>query len=160
LTERSPTLRFAFIAAVIVKGIDGAIESVAGAIVALAGTQSLYALLIRVTAPELELHPQSHAVHLIRHGAQGLVHASSRFVAIWLLVHGILKLALAVELLRGRRWIFPVASGVLACFVGYMAYRLTGHWSTWLLAFALFDVMTIALVLNEWRSQLAGIKAS
>ena len=160
MNERSPALRFAFIAAIIVKGVDGAVESVAGTIVAIAGTQSLYEFVIRVTAPELELHPQSHAVHLIRHGAQGLAHASSRFVAIWLLVHGILKLALAIELLRGRRWIFPVATGILACFVGYMAYRLTGHWSPWLLAFAMFDVVTIGLVLHEWRSQRAAVRAS
>lgn len=160
MTKRSPALRFAFIGAVIVKGIDGAVESAAGAIVALAGTQSLYEFVIRVTAPELELHPQSQAVHLIRHGAQGLAHASSSFIAIWLLAHGILKLVLAIELLRGHRWIFPVAVGVLAGFVGYMAYRLTGHWSSWLLAFALFDVLTIGLVLHEWRSQLVGIKAS
>jgi Predicted membrane protein (DUF2127) len=63
----------------------------------------------KVTAPELELHPASKTVHTFRHGAQGLAQASSRSIAIWLLVHGLLKLALAIELLRGKTWIFPVA---------------------------------------------------
>jgi hypothetical protein len=26
------------------------------------------------------------------------------------------------------------------------------HWSGWVLSFALFDLITLALVLNEWRS--------
>ena len=55
--------------------------------------------------------------------------------------------------LRGKTWIFPVAVVVLAGFVSYMGYRLAGHWSPWLLAFALFDTITIALVLHEWRAE-------
>jgi uncharacterized membrane protein len=39
--------------------------------------------------------PASKTVHILRHGAQGLAHASSHFIAIWLLAHGLLKLALA-----------------------------------------------------------------
>lgn len=151
--QQSRSLRFAFLAAVAIKGLDGAIESVAGAIVAIAGTQGIYDFIIRVTAPELELHPASKTVHILRHGAQGLAHASSHFIAIWLLAHGLLKLALAIELLRGKTWIFPVAVVVLAGFVSYMGYRLAGHWSPWLLAFALFDTITIALVLHEWRAE-------
>lgn len=158
--QQSRSFRFAFLAAVAIKGLDGAIESVAGAIVAVAGTQGVYNFIIRVTAPELELHPASETIHVIRHGAQGLAHASSHFVVIWLLAHGLLKLALAIELLRGKTWIFPAAVVVLGGFVGYMGYRLAGHWSPWLFAFALFDTVTIALVLNEWRAERAGRSAT
>src|SRR4029077_1307265 len=107
--------------------------------VAILGTPGIYALVIQITAPELDLHPDSRAVHLIRHGAFNLAHVSSRFIIIWLLVHGILKLVLAVELMRERTWIFPVAAAILSGFVIYMASRLAVHWSPWLLAFAMFD---------------------
>jgi|SRR5579862_4513862 len=149
-------LRMAFLAAVAVKGIDGMIETVAGVVVAVLGTEGVYELVIRFTAPELDLHPASKTIHLLRRGASDLSHASSRFIVIWLLVHGILKLALAIELLRGRSWIFPVAAIVLSAFVAFMAYKLVIHYSAWLLAFALFDLVTVALVLNEWRSHRAG----
>ena len=124
----------------------------AGVAVAALGTRAIYDLVIQLTAPELDLHPESRAVHLLRHGASSLAHASSRFVVVWLLVHGVLKLFLAVELLRGRSWIFPVAAAILSGFVVYMTSRLLAHWSPWLLAFALFDLVTVALVLNEWRA--------
>jgi len=138
-----------------VKGVDGLVETVAGAFVGIAGTQGLYAFIIRITAPELDYHPGSHVIQLIRRGASGLAHSSHRFVVVWLLVHGILKLVLAVELLRGKSWIFPFACAILAGFVAYMTYRLAHHWSSWMFAFALFDVMTLALVANEWRAHRA-----
>ena len=50
------------------------------------------------------------------------------------------------------RWIFPVAVVILVGFIAFMGYRLTHHWSVWLFGFALFDVLTLALVINEWRS--------
>ena len=108
-----------------------------------------------IAASELDLHPESRAVHLLRHGASSLAHASSRFVVVWLLVHGVLKLFLAVELLRGRSWIFPVAAAILAGFVAFMTYKLSVHYSPWVLALALFDLITVILVLNEWRSHRA-----
>jgi hypothetical protein len=40
----------------------------------------------------------------------------------------------------------------VARFIAYMSWRLTIHWSDWLLGFALFDLLTLTLVLNEWRS--------
>jgi uncharacterized membrane protein len=146
-------LRLAFLAAVAIKGIDGLIETAAGLFLAIAGPWSFYALVVWLTAPELDFHPASKAVHAVRHGAASLAQGSDHFVLVWLLAHGVIKLALAIELLRGRKWIFPVAAAVLAGFVGYMLFRLTLHWSAWLLAFALFDVITIVLVLREWRTK-------
>lgn len=147
------TLRIAFLAAVALKGIDGLAETLAGILVAFLGTQGVYDLVIQLTAPEFDLHRQNRAVHLLRHGASSFAHASSRFVVIWLIAHGIVKLALAIELLRGKTWVFPVAITILSGFVGYMTYRLAGHFSWWPFAFALFDAMTVALVLNEWRAR-------
>ena len=157
--RQSPALRIAFLAAVAIKGIDGLIETATGAFVAIAGPSGLYTLIVRITAPELDFHPAERAIHAVRQGAAGLEHASGHFVVIWLLAHGVIKLALAIELLRGRRWIFPVASSVLAGFVGYMAWRLASHWSAWLFAFALFDVITIFLVIREWRTQARAASA-
>lgn len=145
-------LRTVFLGAVAIKGIDGLVETVAGVAVMVLGTEGIHHLVIQLTAPELDLHPASKTIHLLRHGATNLEHASSRFIVIWLLVHGILKLALAIELLRGRSWIFPVAAVILSGFVAFMTYKLFVHYSLWLLAFALFDLITVVLVLNEWRS--------
>ena len=60
-------------------------------------------------------------------------------------------LAFMLAVLGGGRWIYPVGTAILLGFIVFMAHRLTEQWSDWLLGFALFDAMTLALVLNEWR---------
>jgi uncharacterized membrane protein len=129
--QRSPTfLHFAFLAAIVLKGVDGIIEAAVGLVIWVAGSWPIYRFVVRIT----------------------LAHASHPFVVTYLLIHGFLKLAIAVSLLLGKVWIFPIASAVLAGFILYMGFRLTTHWSGWLLGFALFDALTLLLVLNEWRN--------
>lgn len=143
----------AYLIAIAIKGFDGALETLLGITVAILGRQGLYDLLISLAAPELDNHPDSRASHIIRHSADGLMHASHGFMVAYLLAHGLLKLGIAIGLFReNTEWIFPVGSAVLVGFIAYMSYHLTLHWSYWLLAFALFDGVTLALVLNEWRT--------
>ncbi len=149
---RSSLAHRAYLAAITIKGLDGAIELLLGGIVAILGAQRFSAMLIAWSAPEIAGNPESHAMRFIRHSAAGLAHASTTFVIIYLLAHGVLKLGIAINLLREKSWIFPVAVVILVGFIAFMGYRLTHHWSVWLFGFALFDVLTLALVINEWRS--------
>jgi uncharacterized membrane protein len=153
LAKRSSLFHRGFVAAIAIKGLDGAIELVLGVIVAVMGSHRLYDFIIALTTPDLPDDPISPTAHFIQHGASGLAHASNLFVVTYLLAHGVIKLAIAINLLRERsRWIFPAASVLLTGFIAFMSYRLTTHWSAWLLGFALFDLLTLALVLNEWRN--------
>jgi uncharacterized membrane protein len=153
LPQKYSTAHKAYLVAIAIKGFDGAVEILLGIAVAALGRQGLYNLLIGIFAPELENHPDSHLSHLVRHGADGLMHASHGFMIFYLLAHGILKLGIAIGLFRENTdWIFPVASAVLVGFIVYMSSHLAVHWSYWLFAFALFDAVTLLLVLNEWRN--------
>jgi uncharacterized membrane protein len=144
-------LHDAYLGAILIKGFDGAVEVLAGLIIAVTGTERLSEWVIRLTAPELNgHHPALHALHS---GAERLANSPHHFVAFYLLVHGMLKFGIVVALLKGTaRWVFPVASLILTGFIAYMSWRLSLRWSDWLLGFALFDLLTLALVLNEWRT--------
>lgn len=154
MSRKITTVHNAYLVAIAIKGFDGAVEMLLGIIVAVLGRHGLYNLLISLAAPELENHPYGRIAHFVHRTADGLIHASHGFIVFYLLVHGILKLGIAIGLFRERtEWIFPVGSVVLAGFIVYMSLSLAAHWSYWLLAFAIFDSITLALVLNEWRSQ-------
>jgi uncharacterized membrane protein len=152
LQQRSSLAHRAYLAAITIKGLDGAIELLLGGAVATLGAQRFSAMLIAWSAPDVAGDAGSPVMHFVRHSADGLAHASTLFVIIYLLAHGVLKLGIAINLLREKNWIFPVAVVVLVGFIAFMGYRLTHHWSVWLLCFALFDMLTLALVINEWRS--------
>lgn len=154
LTNKQNKLaHFAYVITIAVKGIDGGIETMLGLIIWLSGPQRWYAFLLHISAPELLEEPGNHRfVELVRNGASNLLHSPVSFIVAYLVIHGVLKLALALVLLRGGgRWIFPVAAAILVSFIGFMSWHLAEHWSNWVLGFALFDFVTLLLVLNEWR---------
>ena len=149
---KSSPVHLAYLVTLAVKGFDGAVEILAGLVILLTGPQRIYHWVVRVTAPELYDGSHVAAVHAIRRGAERLATTGAHFVEFYLVVHGLLKLALVLVLVRGGgRWIFPVGALILVAFITYMGFRLSQQWSDWLLGFALFDVLTLALVLNEWR---------
>ena len=142
----------AYVVTIAIKGLDGGLETLGGLVIWITGPQRLYRWVFRITAPELYTGDHVRAVEAVRRGAQHLAVTGAHFVVFYLLVHGVLKMALALVLLRGGgRWIYPVGTAILVGFIIFMAHRLTEQWSNWLLGFALFDAMTLALVLNEWR---------
>jgi uncharacterized membrane protein len=155
LARRPQILHDAYLGAILIKGIDGAVETLAGIVIALTGPERIYEWVFRLSAPELR---GGHlALHALRTGAEKLANGPHRFVIIYLLVHGLLKLGVALALLKGTaRGIFPATSLVLAGFIAYMGWRLSIRWSDWLLGAALFDLLTLALVLNEWRAHDNG----
>jgi|GEM_PF-943624 uncharacterized membrane protein len=143
----------AYIVTIAWKAVDGAIETILGLIIWISGPSRWYAFLLHLSAPELLEEPGNHHfIELLRNGANSLLSSSISFIVAYLLIHGVLKLALALVLLRGGgRWIFPVATLILLGFIGFMGWHLAHHWTNWVLAFALFDFITLLLVLNEWR---------
>jgi len=139
-----------YMVAVAIKGIDGAIETFLGLLIAAAGTQRLAELILSFIVPELEQHPESRMLRAAHHGATDLFHATGHFAVAYLLIHGLLKVGIAYNLLLEKRWIFIPAFVVLTGFVLFMGMRLFEHWSAWLLALALFDMITLALVIIEY----------
>jgi uncharacterized membrane protein len=140
----------AYLVTIAVKGADGIIETVLGLLLAITGPQRLYSLVLHFTTPELENNPGNKAAAAVQHGAAGLAHASASFAIAYLLTHGVLKSGISISLLLGQRWIFAPACVILTGFILYMGYHATQHFSWWLVGFAGFDLLTLALVMNEW----------
>ena len=144
----------AYLITIAIKGIDGAIETVLGLLIWAGGADRFHTFLLGFTAPELMEAPSGAFMQLLRSGAAQLMDSSVGFVVLYLLAHGVLKVVLALVLLTGGgRWVYPVATTILTGFIGFMSWHLAEQWSNWVLAFALFDLFTLLLVLNEWRNE-------
>jgi uncharacterized membrane protein len=154
VTSPNRVAHLAYVVTIAIKGFDGALETILGAVIALTGTSKLYAWFLTFTAPELYGDDSKHPIsRFLQAGALKLVDSPAGLIVSYLLIHGILKLILAVVLLRGGgRWIFPLATAILVGFIGFMCWHLAESWSNWVLGFAIFDFATLLLVLNEWRN--------
>ena len=94
------------------------------------------------------------ATHLLR-TAHGLTGSAVLFGAIYLLVHGLVKVILVAALLKNQLWAYPWTIAFLGVFIAYQLYRLSFHPSVGLTALTIFDAVIAWLTYREYRKRLA-----
>ena len=141
-----------FVVAVVLKGLNGMVELVAGSSILAVGHAGLNGIVTLLTARELSEDPTDLVANLLRRWFAQLSPDAELFAAVYLLTHGVAKIVLATCLLREKSWAFPVAAAFFALFIAYMSYRLVLGWSWSIAAFCLLDLATLFLVLHEWRA--------
>ena len=135
---------------VIIKGLDGLVQAVAGLALWLAGPQAVLRLAAAITARELAEDPRDLIANYIVRLGHAPVH-SEAIIAAYLLLHGIAKMIIAASLLRGRLWAYPAAIAVFGAFAAYqiIVYGQTRSW--WILALTIVDILVVALTWHEYR---------
>jgi uncharacterized membrane protein len=157
-----PTLvdRF-FVLALIVKGFDGVLEIIGGTLLIVVPLDSLHGL---ATSVIYELQDSNHtfiadSIIKLNHD---LTPGLALFGALYLLIHGIVKVGLVIALLSRRYVLYPYAIGVLILFTLYQAYEFIYNPSLGLATLTIFDIVIVVLTYVEWRrhtrpaSQLPG----
>ena len=143
-----------FQAAVLLKGIDGVLELIGGVLLLLVTPSAMHRLVVVLTQHELAEEPDDWIALMLRHLAESFSVETRHFASAYLIGHGILKLFLAVSLLRERLWAFPVGLSVFAVFVAYQLHRLSRTHSLTLLALTALDVIVMALIWREYHSRV------
>ena len=141
----------AFLAGTALKGLDGCLELLGGIILLTITRPEIRHMIALLTREEFAEDPSDFLANHAAHMAQQLTSGTQHFVAAYLLAHGAIKVALVAGLLRGVRWVFPLALGMLTAFIGYQVWRLMRIPSWALGVFTLIDMAVIALIWHEWR---------
>lgn len=149
-----------FMLAVVIKGVDGLFEMVGAFLLSVVRPSTLNAVVAVMTEHELFGTRGDILFRALRVWFAGLTPDTLRFAAAYLFVHGAMKALLAVGLLAGRPWAYPVGSAFLAIFLAYTLYRMSLGWSWVLFGFAMIDAVTLLLVLREWTAERSGAHAS
>jgi len=134
------------------KGLDGLGEVVGGLWLLLLGPLRLQAWIGALVAPELRQDPGDFVATHILHWAAQFNQGSVLFAAIYLLSHGVTKLVVIVEILRGRLWAYPGLIWLTAAFAAYQIYHMAVAGPSFaFVALTLFDLLIIALTVVEYR---------
>jgi uncharacterized membrane protein len=141
-----------FLVAVAIKGIDGGLQLIGGLLLTIIPPAAITgAANVLITRDLLGDQNGVLAQHL-QTAAENFANGSSRwFAIIYLLAHGVVKLALVWALVRRILPAFPVAVVVLSAFVVYEVWRAVHTHSIALPIFAAIDLAIIVLVLREYR---------
>jgi Predicted membrane protein len=137
---------------VILKGIDGLIELLAGILLIVAPSAPHHAL----TAVASELSETPTSLRMLLAGYlesldDKLIQSGLTFLVVFLILHGAVKLALVYFLLRRVHRAYPYALAVLIAFLGYQLYTLIVAPTIGMGVLTALDVVIIVLVYKEYR---------
>jgi uncharacterized membrane protein len=144
-------IRDIFYIGVILKGIDGVIETIAGFALIFISHAQLGAIVSFLTREELLEDPRDAIANYLTDTFHNFSGASQHFSALYLLVHGVVKMVLVVGLLRNRLWAYPAAIAVFTALGLYQAYYVVLDRSLLLTALTILDVVIILLTRHEYR---------
>jgi len=137
------------------KGMDGLLEVAGGLVLLVATRHTLIRAVHHLVRGEISEDPGDLVANALLRLAGHLSVGVKVFATAYLLLHGLIKLALVGGLLAEKRRVFPVALVVLGLFLSYQLYRLVITPSAWLAALSTVDAMIFVLVWREWRTLAA-----
>ena len=142
-----------FEAALILKAINASIEIIGGLIVLFVNKAFLITTILNLLQGELTDDPHDFVANFIVNSAVTLSVSSTYFFAVYLLIHGFVKIFLVICLLKRKLWAYPLAIIAFSLFVIYELYRLNTVHSLWLLILIILDFLIIILTIHEYKIQ-------
>jgi uncharacterized membrane protein len=120
---RSQLLHFISRIGFVMKGIDGLLECAGAFILLIVSPQAISRAVRILTTHELSRDPTDFlSTHLVMLANQWSVRPKV-FFALYLMLHGGVKVLLVVGLLRQKLWVYPVAVAFMLVLITYQLYR-------------------------------------
>lgn len=140
-----------FLAGIAFKGIDGLIELLVGIPLLILSPTGIASVVNRLTTEELLEDPHDLIANLLIHHTNHLSEHVLIIGGVYLIVHGLVKLAIVIALIRGATKVYPWAIAALSLLTIYQIIEFILHPSIGLAALTAIDAIIIALTWREWR---------
>lgn len=141
-----------FLVSMWLKGLDALLELIGGVAIFGASPALILHIVRYLTQDEISEDPRDLVANALRHAAGHLTFATEHFMAIYLLVHGAIKLVMVWALLARVLIAYPVSMVIFASFIVYQLYRYSFTHSMGLLTLSVFDFLVIGLIFLEYRA--------
>ena len=149
-SKREKNIHRLFEISVLLKGLHALLEVVGGLFLLFISTGTIAQSLTWLTQDELVEDPHDIIARYFIHAGEQL-SAGKQFASLYLLSHGLIKLALVIGLLKNKLWAYPWSIIVLGLFMIYQVYRYTYTHAIGLILLTLFDVVVLWLIWHEYR---------
>ncbi|MEV0697364.1 DUF2127 domain-containing protein [Saccharopolyspora sp. NPDC050389] len=139
-----------FRVAVLLKGLDGAVQLIAGVLLIFLSPNTITRLAHAVVTRDLLGPPAGPLAGHFEEALQHFAGGNRTFVITYLIAHGVIKIGLVIGLMLKIMPLYPVAMAALGLFVVFEVLRAVQTKSVVLPLFAALDVAIIVLVLREY----------
>lgn len=157
LRRRDHVLDVVFLVGVFFKGLDGLVELIGGVLILFLSPAGLTSVARSLTAGELLEDPHDIIANLLLKGARQLDAQGTFVIALFLLIHGVVKVAIVISLIVGATRIYPWAIGALSILTIVQIVDFVVKPSIGVALLTLMDFVVIVLTWREWR-QHRGLK--
>ena len=141
-----------FIVGVWFKGLDGLLEILGGSALLTMSPDYVLRVVQFITQDEIVEDPHDYVANALRSAAAQLSVVTEHFVALYLLINGLVKLALVWALLQRVMVAFPLSIAIFSGLGAYQLYRYTLTPAPGLLVLTVLDVAVIAFIYLEYRA--------
>lgn len=153
MNRRWVMLHESFRAAITIKGIDGLLEAVGGAILWFVKPSALNSIALKFLELDLPFDRHDFIITHLYRATEHLANGSKHFASIYLLTHGLIKALLVVALWFDALWAYPLTIFVFGVFCLYQMHRFLYTHSLALILITVFDLLIIWLTWREYRDQ-------
>ncbi len=150
IEPRHTLLDRTFFIVLILKGLDGVLELVGGILLLFVKPAQIGGLAQLLTQHELSEDPHDLIANSLLQYTNGLTGSATLFGAIYLLLHGVVKVVLVWAVLTNHLWAYPWTMAFLAIFIVYQSYKLVVGFSWGLLLLTAFDIFVLILTWREY----------
>ncbi|MDQ0031426.1 DUF2127 domain-containing protein [Arthrobacter bambusae] len=144
-----------FRVSLVLKGLDGVLELIGGILLLVVTPKEIGDLIRFLTQHELAQDPHDVVANSLLHVASNLSVSSSLFGAIYLLLHGLVKIVLVWAVLKDKLWAYPWMIAFLLVFIVYQAYRILVAFSWGMVLLTAFDIFIVWITGREYRIRRA-----
>ena len=141
-----------FQVSLILKGLDGVLELIGGVLLLLVSPAQLGSVARFLTQHELSEDPHDLIANLLVHYAGTLTVSASLFGAVYLLLHGLVKIVLVWAVLKDKLWAYPWMVAFLLVFIAYQGYQLVVGFTIGMALLTAFDIFIVFLTIHEYRA--------
>jgi uncharacterized membrane protein len=141
------------------KGLDGVLELVGGILLLLVSPAQMVSVVHFLTQHELSEDPNDLVATTLVHWAGAMTVSATLFGAVYLLLHGLVKVVLVWAVLRDKLWAYPWMIAFLLVFIAYQGYQLLVAFTWGMVLLTAFDIFIVWLTWHEYRAHRARTAA-
>ena len=138
------------------KGLDGVLELIGGLLLLVVTPAQIGDVARLLTQHELAQDPRDLVANSLLHMTSNLSGSASLFGAVYLLLHGVVKIVLVWAVLKEKLWAYPWMIAFLLVFIVYQVYRISVSFSWGMILLTAFDIFIVWITWREYRLRRGG----
>lgn len=156
-SQQDKDIAWFFDLALILKLINGGLELIVAFLVLVISPALVVRMTGFVTGGELAQDPDDFVANALRNAAHSFAIHTHYLVALYLALHGTIKILLVIGIFMKKRIAYPLFILALAVFGAYEAYRGFARHELLLQGLAVLDLSILVLTSYEYRRRYPGI---